>query len=303
MLDRRAGDGWRDDIALEYSGVDYGVTVDTVSVDGVPLDPVYEQHAARFCDPGDALLVVASRPTLSPDWRDRLPLCRWIAGDSAVVLDTTRSADDMVDFVFSCPPYGDLEQYSDDPADLSNMDDDAFDATYRDIIEKAVARLRDHRFAVFVVGDYRDKGGFMRHLVGTTVRAFEAAGARYYNEAILVSPAGTLQLRVTKQFDGSRKLGKQHQTILVFVKGDPKRATAWLRGEAMDDAPKPKRTRQTSKKAAKMTVPTDTDTIPRTPLTAPVVDDLPDGITTTSIAEPGDDFWDGLNMADDGGVE
>jgi len=35
----------------------------------------------------------------------------------------------------------------------------------------------------------------------------------------------SLPLRVGKQFSGARKLGKTHQNVLVFVKGDPKCAT------------------------------------------------------------------------------
>ena len=56
-------------------------------------------------------------------------------------------------------------------------------------------------------------------------RAFEAAGLRLYNEAVLVTNLASLILRVGKQFDHSRKLGKSHQNVLTFVKGDPRRAT------------------------------------------------------------------------------
>ena len=43
-----------------------------------------------------------------------------------------------------------------------------------------------------------------------------------YNEAILVTAVGSLPIRVAKQFAGYRKLGKTHQNVLVFFKGDPK---------------------------------------------------------------------------------
>jgi hypothetical protein len=33
-------------------------------------------------------------------------------------------------------------------------------------------------------------------------------------------------MRVTKQFTASRKFAKTHQNLLVFVKGDPRRAAA-----------------------------------------------------------------------------
>lgn len=146
----------------------------------------------------------------------------WHIGDSA---KTIPALDLAADLIFSCPPYGDLEIYSDDANDLSAMDHAGFVAAYRVIIAAAVAKLKPDRFACFVVGDFRDKKGFYRNFVGDTVAAFEAAGARLYNEAILVTAVGSLPIRAGKQFSSTRKLGKTHQNILVFVKGDPKRAT------------------------------------------------------------------------------
>jgi hypothetical protein len=146
---------------------------------------------------------------------------RWYEGDSAV---TIPALDVEADLIFSCPPYGDLEVYSERPDDLSTMDHAAFVEAYRAIIAAAVAKLKPNRFACFVVGDFRCPKGFYRNFVGDTVAAFEAAGARYYNEGILVTAVGSLPIRVGKQFAASRKLGKTHQNILVFCKGDPKKA-------------------------------------------------------------------------------
>lgn len=148
---------------------------------------------------------------------------RWICGDSARVVP---GLDVVADFVFGCPPYADLEVYSDDPADLSNMPYDKFLTLYRGIIAACVAKMRPDSFAVFVVGDIRDKAGMYRGFPWHTIQAFEDAGARLYNEAVLVTAVGSLPLRVGKQFDSGRKLGKTHQNVLGFVKGDPKRATA-----------------------------------------------------------------------------
>lgn len=147
----------------------------------------------------------------------------WICGDSAN-MDALLGGRTF-DHIMTCPPYGDLEQYSDDPADISNMDDDEFDVTYRTIIAKAVEHLRDNRFATVVVGNYRDRKGYLRDLSGITIRAMEDAGARYYNDQILVTPAGSLPIRTRKQFESSRKIGRRHQYILTFVKGDPRKAT------------------------------------------------------------------------------
>jgi hypothetical protein len=152
----------------------------------------------------------------------------WLDGDSADITEllTDTGYGDPFDFVWSCPPYHDLEKYSDDPRDLSNMPWEAFLEVYGAIIGEAIDHLADDRFCGFVVGEIRGKDGFYRHFVNHTVDAFERAGASYYNEALLVSPAGTLPLRSAAQFVATRKLGRTHQTVLLFVKGDPKAATA-----------------------------------------------------------------------------
>jgi hypothetical protein len=152
----------------------------------------------------------------------------WVCGDSMDLLDSAPCAD----LVFSCPPYGDLEQYSDDPRDLSAMDWHAFKAAYARIILRAVKRLRPDSFACFVVGDFRDSKGFYRNFVGATIDAFEQCGARLYNEAVLLQATGTAAMRAAKQFDASRKLVKLHQNVLVFCNGDPRKATAKCREAA-----------------------------------------------------------------------
>ncbi|MDQ2987458.1 MAG: DNA methyltransferase [Armatimonadota bacterium] len=144
----------------------------------------------------------------------------WTAGDSR----TTLADAPLADLLFSCPPYGNLESYSDDPLDLSTYDWSAFLIAYRLIIAKSLARLKPNRFACFVVGNFRDSRGHYRDLVGETVAAFAASGAAYYNEAVLVTSVGSASMRVTRQFNGGRKLCKTHQNVLVFVKGDWRKA-------------------------------------------------------------------------------
>lgn len=143
----------------------------------------------------------------------------WLTGDSNEVIDNMEL---FADYIFSCPPYHDLEKYSDDPADLSNMDYDQFMIIYKSIISKAVAKLKDNRFACFVVGDIRDKEGFYRNFVSDTISAFQEAGMKLYNEVILVNVAGSLPMRVGGMFPKFRKTGKMHQNVLVFYKGDIK---------------------------------------------------------------------------------
>ena len=151
------------------------------------------------------------------------PVPVWHTGDSRNI--DRICADVQADMVFSCPPYADLEVYSDNPNDLSTLKYEDFKPAYFEIIAKSCARLKDNRFACFVVGDVRDKRGNYYNFVGDTVEAFKAAGLHFYNEAILVTSVGSLPIRVGRQFASGRKLGKTHQNVLVFVKGDGKKAT------------------------------------------------------------------------------
>ncbi|MDR3169848.1 MAG: hypothetical protein LBU27_09230 [Candidatus Peribacteria bacterium] len=90
--------------------------------------------------------------------------------------------------IFSCPPYVDLEKYSDNPEDLSNMEYQTFLSNYTEIITQTLSLLKDNRFAVFVVGEVRDrKTGFYYPFVEDTKRIFRENGADFYNDIILLN--------------------------------------------------------------------------------------------------------------------
>lgn len=220
--------GWRDQLALVPAGVPYEAAIDA-TWQGVPLDPHYEAKCVAHLQPGDLLWVVgrrgthATQPTPPPASG---PAPEWLVGDSRQ-LDTLLPDGALYDLLFTCPPYFDLEVYSDDPADLSCADGyPAFLAAYQAILDAAAARLRPDRFAVLVVSEVRDPAGRYRGLVPDTIRCAEQAGLAFYNEAILVNSVGSLPLRAQRPFMASRKLGRTHQQVLVFVKGSPEAATA-----------------------------------------------------------------------------
>lgn len=145
----------------------------------------------------------------------------WINGDSRNI--PTLTPDLQADLVFSCPPYFDLEVYSDNPDDLSNADNyDDFRAAYQAIIQHAVHRLKDNRFAVFVISDVRGKNGHYVGLLQDTIEAFTKAGAPLYNEMVLINQASSAAIRARRMFTTSRKAARTHQNILVFYKGDPR---------------------------------------------------------------------------------
>ena len=139
-------------------------------------------------------------------------------------LDTLYTlADEKADLVFTCPPYGDLELYTDDPDDISNMDYDSFMGTLLGILLRAFNCLNDNRFMVVVVSDFRNpKTGLYRGFPAELTYKLKDMNVQLYNEFILVNSEGTLPFRVTKQFQQNRKAGKMHQNVLVFIKGDPR---------------------------------------------------------------------------------
>ena len=144
---------------------------------------------------------------------------RYLIGDSNKVLN---KIDRKFDFLFSCPPYYDLEVYSNDEGDLSNMPHKDFDFYYESIIKKSCLLLKDNRFACFVVGNVRDNNGFMKDLVGLTVRIFEKCGLRFYNDIVLRQPVASASMRANNTMK-YKKIVKVHQNVLVFCKGNPKK--------------------------------------------------------------------------------
>lgn len=151
---------------------------------------------------------------------DILPLDnqpQWYVGDSNRILDNEWHI--KFDFILSCPPYANLEKYSDLPDDISNMPYPQFLSVYKSIIKKSLTLLKPRCLACFVVGEVRDKEGYYYDFVGDTKRAFIESGAKLYNDAIyLENGLNTAAMRAEKQFNSSKKLVKVHQNVLIFRK-------------------------------------------------------------------------------------
>lgn len=150
--------------------------------------------------------------------KDNQPL--WISGDSRQVLKEVKSKKkgDKFDFLFTCPPYANLEVYSNDPRDLSNMSYKDFLAAYREIISLQLDLLKPKRYAAIVVSEVRDKKGNYLGLVKDTIQAFTDAGAYFYNDAVLINMVGSASMRADRQFSAGRKLVRVHQNVLIFYK-------------------------------------------------------------------------------------
>lgn len=132
-------------------------------------------------------------------------------------------ATESQDLLFSCPPYFDLEKYSDLPNDASNQ------GTYEEFIEiirnaftSAIACLKQDSFAVICVGDVRDKRtGIYYDFVGDVKQIFKDGGMLFYNDIVLIEIGATAAIRAARYMD-TRKVVKMHQNVLVFYKGNPK---------------------------------------------------------------------------------
>lgn len=140
---------------------------------------------------------------------------QWYVGDSNELLDGDWNVE--FDMVFSCPPYADLEVYSDLEGDISNKPYKQFLELYESIILKSCKLLKEGGYACFVVGEVRDKNGHYIGFVPDTIKAFEKCGMKYYNEAILLNTIASACMRANGNMK-TEKLVKTHQNVLVFKK-------------------------------------------------------------------------------------
>ncbi len=203
-----------------------------VAIFGEDQTKQLEKHLKRHPDQDIQMFISASIFRLlkdndlakreGPSHSSNPNVIQWIQGDSLKRVGLAP----LADMFFTCPPYGNLEVYSKHSADISNMNKEDFLDSYSKILHHSLRRLKPNRFAVIVVGEYRDKKtGNYANLIGNTIQIFLDAGLHFYNEAILLNAISSMPIRASKQMEKSRKLGKVHQNVLVFVKGDAREAT------------------------------------------------------------------------------
>jgi hypothetical protein len=120
------------------------------------------------------------------------------------------------DIALTCPPYFDLERYSDHPLDLSNF------GSYEEFNAGMMFCARSHRrlmkpgaFVCIVVGPFRDKTGELVDFRAHTVDNFREAGFIFWQEVILSKNFGSAAKRSTNSWKGL-KLVPIHEFLLVF---------------------------------------------------------------------------------------
>lgn len=200
IIDPFAGGGTRGIIAgamdRRYVGCD--IRVDEV-----------ERVNARMFELGLDEVGVITADAASCPWQDRI---------SNLSSGTRRKAD----MLLTCPPYWNLEVYSDDPNDLSTT------ATYEEFldgIEKVIVNslhaVKNGAPIVWVVGEFRDpETSELLDFPGDIVRIHQRHGSWLYDRFIYThaNPQAFWRMGV---FDKTRKLIRVHEHVIVMRYGQP----------------------------------------------------------------------------------
>jgi hypothetical protein len=139
------------------------------------------------------------------------------------------------DVALTCPPYFDLEVYSDQVDDLSNcIDYTAFNVSMRRCAAAHKGKMKPGAFVCIIVGPFRDKkSGELIDFRAHTVKNFQDAGFTFWQEIILSKNFGSAAKRSTNAWKGL-KLVPIHEYLLVFrnpecVKPAPVKSTKRLK--------------------------------------------------------------------------
>ncbi len=123
----------------------------------------------------------------------------------------------LFDIALTCPPYFNLEKYSDLPNDLSNLESYAtFDRAMRNCADAHVDHMQPGSFVCIVVGPFRDKKtGELIDFPAHTVENFQKAGFIYWQQIVLSKNFASAAKRSTNAWRG-HKLVPAHEFLLVF---------------------------------------------------------------------------------------
>ena len=146
---------------------------------------------------------------------DRLHLrgANYIHGDGRFL-----ECDTKFDCAITCPPYYNLEVYSDLPDDISNFRSYAeFNGSMFLCALSHFQRLKPGAFACIIVGLFRDKSGELIDFPSDTVANFKEAGFLYWQHIILSKNFASAAVRAANAWKNS-KLVPRHESLLIFKK-------------------------------------------------------------------------------------
>lgn len=125
--------------------------------------------------------------------------------------------DNFADFIYTCPPYYNIEEYESVNGQLSDCETyDSFMGFIGRCADNCFRVLKNGAFCVWVVADFRQDGKLV-DFHGDTIKSFQKAGFDYHDIIIMenISPFATL---TTYQAACKRYAPKVHEYILVFRK-------------------------------------------------------------------------------------
>lgn len=130
------------------------------------------------------------------------------------------ATDDVYDCAITCPPYFDLEVYSDLQQDISNLGNySEFNASMWLCAHAHRERIKPGGFVCIIVGLFRDKKGELIDFPADTVENFRDAGFLYWQHIILSKNFASAAVRAGNAWKG-QKLVPRHENLLIFKAPD-----------------------------------------------------------------------------------
>lgn len=137
-----------------------------------------------------------------------------ILGDSKTYI----IPDKLFNFSYTCPPYFDLELYSELDNDLSNAKDyNEYLKMLSNVLKNTYNHLENNSFSVWVVGNFRNKTGELEHLNGDLIRLAKEVGFKLWDEIIWEGASDAAKTRCGK-FEANRKCVRMHEYIIILKK-------------------------------------------------------------------------------------
>lgn len=123
----------------------------------------------------------------------------------------------LYDMALTCPPYFNLEVYSDKIEDISNCKTyQLFDANMMACAEAHRKVMKPGALVCIVVGNFRDKkSGELIDFRGDTVQNFKSAGFLFWQDVVLSKNFASAAVRAGNAWK-NKKLVPRHEHLLVF---------------------------------------------------------------------------------------
>jgi|SRR5712671_4136772 len=124
--------------------------------------------------------------------------------------------DGLFDCAITCPPYFNLEKYSDQQEDLSNLSSyNEFNASMWLCAHAHRKRMKPGAFVCIITGNFRNKSGELVDFPSDTIVNFKEAGFLYWQDIILSKNFASAAVRASNAWRGL-KLVPRHERLLVF---------------------------------------------------------------------------------------